>query len=349
MHSEGHQIASHTWTHENLTSLNPTEFNQQMIYNEMALRNILGFIPTYMRPPYSECNSTCGSLLGKLGYHVTYFDLDTADYLHDSTTLIQTSKDIFAQNLQEYGNDDAADSNFLVIGHDIHYQTAYNLTAYMLDTLKSHGFKAVTVGECLGDPVANWYRSAGGDASSGSLSTSASTSLTSSIKTSPIQTSSLKLTAPSGVAKAVLKVSMDATCGSTTGNTCLGSIFGNCCSPNGWCGSTTYYCGNGCLSGFGSCSLPSSSSTTKTTSQSTNVITSSVKSSTTTNVKTASTSLSTQSSTTLIVSKDAKCGGTSGKTCLGSTFGKCCSQYGYCGSTSAYCGTGCNAKAGTCT
>lgn len=53
MVAEGHQIASHTWSHQNLTSLDATHFNQQMIYNEMAFNNILGYFPTYMRYVYS--------------------------------------------------------------------------------------------------------------------------------------------------------------------------------------------------------------------------------------------------------------------------------------------------------
>lgn len=49
MIAEGHQVASHTWSHQNLTSLDATTFQNQMIYNEMAFRNILGYFPTYMR------------------------------------------------------------------------------------------------------------------------------------------------------------------------------------------------------------------------------------------------------------------------------------------------------------
>lgn len=51
MAAEGHQIASHTWSHQNLSSLasDETMFQNQMIYNEMAFNNILGYFPTYMR------------------------------------------------------------------------------------------------------------------------------------------------------------------------------------------------------------------------------------------------------------------------------------------------------------
>ena len=52
-------------------------------------------------------------------------------------------------------------------------------------------------------------------------------------------------------------ISPDATCGlknNAAGNTCKGSSFGNCCSKNGWCGSTSAYCSTGCQSGYGTCS-----------------------------------------------------------------------------------------------
>jgi peptidoglycan/xylan/chitin deacetylase (PgdA/CDA1 family) len=49
MHAEGHQIASHTWSHENASQMTNTQFTNQMIWNEIAINSILGFFPTYMR------------------------------------------------------------------------------------------------------------------------------------------------------------------------------------------------------------------------------------------------------------------------------------------------------------
>ena len=81
MYNSGHQVASHTWSHANLGNLNSAERHDEMYKNEMALRNVLGVIPTYMRPPYSSCSaeSGCEADMNNLGYHVTYFDLDTQD------------------------------------------------------------------------------------------------------------------------------------------------------------------------------------------------------------------------------------------------------------------------------
>lgn len=69
---------------------------------------------------------------------------------------IQKSKDIWDATINA-GN--PSTSNFLEIEHDIHYQIAYNLTDYILDSIYSKGYRSVTVGECLGDPAENWYRS----------------------------------------------------------------------------------------------------------------------------------------------------------------------------------------------
>lgn len=52
-----------------------------------------------------------------------------------------------------------------------------------------------------------------------------------------------------------LRVSVDARCGSGTGQTCEGSTWGNCCSRLSYCGRVPAYCGTGCQSGFGRCGV----------------------------------------------------------------------------------------------
>ncbi|KAF2621594.1 carbohydrate-binding module family 18 protein, partial [Macroventuria anomochaeta] len=47
-------------------------------------------------------------------------------------------------------------------------------------------------------------------------------------------------------------------CGSATGQTCAGSVFGSCCSLYGYCGSTDIYCltTEGCQPAYGECTTP---------------------------------------------------------------------------------------------
>ncbi|RMZ73356.1 chitin binding [Pyrenophora seminiperda CCB06] len=224
MVAEGHQVASHTWSHADLSKLNDQQRTNDMVRNEMAIRNIIGKYPTYMRPPYSSCNAACQTTMKNLGYVVSYFDLDTDDY--NQLSNIQVAKDNFKRIL-DATDGGAANGDRLAIAHDIHEQTALNLTGYMLQYLKSKGYRGVTMGECMGEPEANWYRTSGeapppangGGSGSGSGNT---------------------------------PVSTDGSCGSGKG-TCAGSSFGNCCSQYGWCGASTTHCGAGCNSLFGTC------------------------------------------------------------------------------------------------
>lgn len=124
---------------------------------------------------------------------------------------------------------------------------------------------------------------------------------------------------PTATASAIgnVKVSTDGTCGGAEGFTCAGSTFGNCCSAYGWCGSTTGHCDAGCNAVFGICGSTSPSATPASVSSS------SAPSSFVTSTKTASAA----PAPTEVVSTSGQCG--SGLTCLGSTFGDCCSAYGY--------------------
>ncbi|KAI0879716.1 carbohydrate esterase family 4 protein [Hypoxylon argillaceum] len=309
MAAEGHQIASHTWSHENYSQLTTTQFQNQIYWNEIAFNDILGYFPTYMRPPYSICpTNTCGSQLATLGYHVVYFDLDTEGYLNDDPVDIQNSKDIWDDTVP---GTNPCRNNFLQIEHDIHYQTVYNLTDYVLTSLFKSGYRSVTVGQCLGDPPENWYRSGSKPVPSYTFTTRA-----------PTGTFSC-LTQPAGPTSTAT-VSTEGNCGS--GVTCQGSKFGNCCSVNGYCGSSIDYCGAGCNPLFGSCTagddpLPSDPPIPTST-------------------------LSGPAPTgTLKVSTDGSCG--SGVTCDGSGFGTCCSQFGFCGSTTDYCSAGCQPAFGS--
>ncbi|GKT81095.1 chitin recognition protein [Colletotrichum tofieldiae] len=331
----------------------------QMVYNEIAFMDILGFYPTYMRPPFSICGAECQQQMVDLGYHITYFDLDTEGYLHTDPAQIQVSLNLWDAAMIARS---PCNGSYLHIEHDIHQQVATTFTNHMLDSIVANGWKAVTVGECLGDPPENWYRgnvpgynfkiSAVSPRACTSTRTTSSSSRTSSTTTSATSTST------------VLPISLDATCGAASGKTCQGSTFGNCCSKNGWCGSTASYCGTGCQSKYGTCGSQSSSSghffffyladqhffvfhTIKHWLQ--------LHFAQQYQLAhffwhyTGSASRSAASSTsTLPVSVDGVCGASNGRQCFGSASGNCCSQYGWCGSTSEHCGSGCQSAYGTC-
>ncbi|KAJ4286043.1 Chitinase 2 [Kalmusia sp. IMI 367209] len=131
-------------------------------------------------------------------------------------------------------------------------------------------------------------------------------------------------------------ISLDGICGPASGNTCIGSTFGYCCSQYNYCGSTELYCGTeNCNPLFGNCGVSGSSISMVPT------ITGSAV---------ASSSGSIVSRPTSNPSPNGRCGAEfGGYDCTGYFMGECCSEYGYCGGLSAYCDAGCQPDFGKCT
>ncbi|KAF7511656.1 hypothetical protein GJ744_003819 [Endocarpon pusillum] len=105
-------------------------------------------------------------------------------------------------------------------------------------------------------------------------------------------------------------VSPDGSCGGTNRYTCQGSTYGNSCSKNNKCGSSSDYSysklSNGCQPAYGYC-IPRGG-----------------------------------------VSPDSSCGGPDGFVCIGSNFGNSCGLNNLCGRDAGYSGVGCQPKYGYC-
>ncbi|TGZ76251.1 glycoside hydrolase/deacetylase [Ascodesmis nigricans] len=151
-YNEGHQIAAHTWDHPRLNGLSEADRRWQMTRLETAFLDILGRYPTYMRPPFSDCNAACRATMDYLGYHVIFWDVDTDDYNNNDPVRIENSRRKYFNAVEQYR------SNYLVIAHDTQRETVRTLTKYMIDAARARGYSLVRVGDCLGDPLANWYR-----------------------------------------------------------------------------------------------------------------------------------------------------------------------------------------------
>lgn len=322
MVADGHQIGSHTWKHVDLNLQTTASRRSQMAKIESFLKSTLGYFPTYMRPPFGNCDSACQSDMANLGYHVINWNIDTLDYDNDDPSKIGTSMGIFDNAV----SGDSSRNSYISLEHDVHEQTVVSLASHIIQTAHSRGYRTVTVGECLGDPSGNWYRDGNGN--------------------------------PVGSGPGV---SPDGRCGPNNGGfTCAGSVFGRCCSIFGYCGTSDFFCGGGCQSGYGQCGLiPSTDGTCGGS-----------NGATCTGSKKGPCCSAWgycggsdlfcgggckgdwgSCGTALVPSTDGTCGSNSpgGKyTCTGSTFGRCCSAFGYCGGNSLFCDAGCQSPFGQC-
>ncbi|KIW89695.1 uncharacterized protein Z519_09851 [Cladophialophora bantiana CBS 173.52] len=155
MVEDGHQVASHTWSHPDMDEMGSQDRRLDMAKNERALANILGKYPTYMRPPYLHCSNQSGCLsdMRDLGYHVISYAFDSGDWMDPNNLTAMTERVDRA-----FQSTDVQEGRMLLIQHDTIRNSAINLTKHVLDTISQRGWKAVTVGECLADESERWYR-----------------------------------------------------------------------------------------------------------------------------------------------------------------------------------------------
>ncbi|RMD43460.1 hypothetical protein DV735_g1654, partial [Chaetothyriales sp. CBS 134920] len=154
MAQNGHQVGSHSWSHPDLSSLSTEERRKEMVKNERALANILGKYPTYMRAPYNRCDVEKGCLrqMGALGYHVIGFSDDSTDWQHPSDLAAMTKA------IDQAFDAASANGSMLLIQHDTIDNSALLLTQHILERVEQKRWKAVSVAECLGEPLADAYR-----------------------------------------------------------------------------------------------------------------------------------------------------------------------------------------------
>ncbi|KAG0335375.1 hypothetical protein BG004_008476 [Podila humilis] len=151
--ADGHQIASHTWSHADLTKLSDAGIASEMTQVDKALLKIIKKRPTFMRPPYGAYNSDVLRVLGDMGYRVIYWNIDTEDFSHPND--VEKS---MAQYRSALGKSSSLKNSFISLQHDPNEMTAKQLGPKAVKYALQRGFKVVTVGECLGVPSSQWYR-----------------------------------------------------------------------------------------------------------------------------------------------------------------------------------------------
>ena len=70
MSKENHQIAAHSWSHEHFLAIDADKRRDQILKLESAFVAILGYFPTYMRPPFVEVNDEIKAEYKRWGYHM---------------------------------------------------------------------------------------------------------------------------------------------------------------------------------------------------------------------------------------------------------------------------------------
>ncbi|KAK9759550.1 hypothetical protein K7432_017344 [Basidiobolus ranarum] len=188
-YNAGHQIASHTYDHQDLSSLSATQVRQQMLKTEAEVKKQIGVAPAMMRPPYGNCNQNCQAVMKELGYSVIQWNVDSDDWKYMNKP---SEHDKLVQNmLDEINPSDASKDSWISLQHDIH-KFSVDRTPKIVDSIKAKGYRFVTVAQCLSNrlPAYKGQSITPETSSSTAVSTSASSTVPSVSTTASVVVSS---------------------------------------------------------------------------------------------------------------------------------------------------------------
>src|SRR5215831_3887398 len=134
---EGHEIASHSWSHPNLAKMSQEGVRNQLQRTDDEIKSATGKHPTLFRPPYGSITEREKRWIhDEFGYDIILWDVDTLDWKRPGPGVVRS------RILKE------TRPGSIVLSHDIHPGTIEAMPS-TLDQLEAKGFKFVTVSELI--------------------------------------------------------------------------------------------------------------------------------------------------------------------------------------------------------
>ena len=130
-YKEGNDIASHTYSHKDLTTLKDKELEKEINRTNTRIKHIIGVEPIYLRPPYGSVNE---HVKNQTIMHTICWNIDSLDWKTKNRKKIK--KEI-VKNARDGG---------VVLVHDIYKESVYGALLAMKD-LKKKGYSFVTITE----------------------------------------------------------------------------------------------------------------------------------------------------------------------------------------------------------
>ena len=135
---EGHEIASHSWSHPNFAKMSQESIRSQLQRTDDEIKSATGKRPTLFRPPYGSITERQKRWIhDEFGYDIILWDVDPLDWKRPGPAVVRN------RILKE------TRPGSIVLSHDIHPGTIEAMPS-TFDELEAKGFKFVTVSELLG-------------------------------------------------------------------------------------------------------------------------------------------------------------------------------------------------------
>lgn len=147
--AEGHAYGNHTYSHANLTKLQPTEIRREVESCDKAIANVTGKRTRLFRPPYGALTPTVVRELIELGYKIIYWNVDSLDWMGLST------EQVTANILAHTGPGDIV-LQHAAGGRGEDLSGSVHAIPFVVNTLRKQGYKLLTVPELL--DIKDWAR-----------------------------------------------------------------------------------------------------------------------------------------------------------------------------------------------
>src|SRR6516165_10898099 len=128
---EGHEIASHSWSHPNLAKMSQEGVRSQLQRTDDEIKSVTGKRPTLFRPPYGSITEREKRWIhDEFGYDIILWDVDPLDWKRPGPAVVRS------RILKE------TRPGSIVLSHDIHPGTIEAMPS-TFDQLEAKGFKFV--------------------------------------------------------------------------------------------------------------------------------------------------------------------------------------------------------------
>ncbi|KAG0370649.1 hypothetical protein BC939DRAFT_180404 [Gamsiella multidivaricata] len=151
-YQEGHQIAIHTWSHPDMTSLSNEQIVAELKWTEKAIFSVIGVTPIYWRPPYGDVDNRVRNIATQLGYKTSIWtqDFDTNDWNIPGGTA--TPQSVVATFQSWLAKIPTMSTGFIVLEHDLFPQEVnVSVSGILPIAYATKGLDIMPIAKCLGD------------------------------------------------------------------------------------------------------------------------------------------------------------------------------------------------------
>ena len=130
-YEEGHEIASHTYSHRDLRKLKDSIVRSEIDKTNKTIKNVIGVEPVYLRPPYGSSDQRVRKLykMNNILWNIDTLDWQTRNRNKIKRQILKTAHD-----------------GSIVLLHDIYKESVYGALMAM-EELKKQGYAFVTISE----------------------------------------------------------------------------------------------------------------------------------------------------------------------------------------------------------